>query len=385
MQIKPINWYAIASLNMVSTLAQLGQFGVGFIVMPIWLAAHDLGALQLGLYAAVGWTGMLTGLLITPNLLLMMSSKWVVLIGLIASTLGFLSISYFTWPVWLLTAFFIGLGMGLRWIANETWLYRISPQAIVGQVVGFHEALIALAVIVGPLLVVWFSTDGYLVVFLGAAFSALAALPLLLVATEKKQNVINIEDKLSFFQLDKITILGITLAVTAGVIDGAFTALFPIFGFGRGFNEAEIGRLMASIGFGGLFLQYPLGWISDKFGFNITCLLVAMVTLLVSLSMAFIAKTFAALNVLSFIFGGFVAMYLTLAIIAAASSKNHHHMIQNMSKVSVAFTSSSILGALLVGLTAQQLGGDALIWLVAVVSGLLALSLLRRFMMHKPA
>ena len=366
------NWRAIAALNAVSTFAQLGQFGVGFLALPIWLAARGMGAIQLGFYGAAGWAGMLLGLLITPKLLSQYTSKRVVFVGLMASCAGFLLIPQLAWPLWLLPAFLIGFGMGLRWIANETWLYRTSPQQIVGQVVGFHEALIAISVIIGPLLVVWFSSAGNVVVLLGALFSGLAALPLLLVASEKIQAVIQPSDKLGFLQVDKITMLGIALAAAGGLIDGALTALFPIFGLGRGLAEAQIGSLLAVIGFGGLLLQYPLGWFSDKFGLMKASLLTATAAMLVTLAMAFARMSFAALNGASFIFGGFVAAFLTLSIIAAASTDDHAHMAQNISKVSIAFTTCSIVGALLAGLAAASLGSDALLWLVALVSGALA-------------
>ena len=370
---KNTNWRAIAALNAVSTFAQLGQFGVGFLALPIWLAARGMGAIALGLYGAAGWAGMLLGLLITPKLLSQYTSKRVVFVGLMASCIGFLLILQVVWPFWLLPAFLIGFGMGLRWIANETWLYRISPQQIVGQVVGFHEALIAISVIIGPLLVVWLSSAGNIVVLLGALFSGLAALPLLLVVSEKIQAEVHPNDKLGFLQVDKITKLGIALAAASGLTDGAFTALFPIFGLGRGFAEAQIGSLLTIIGFGGLLLQYPLGWFSDKFGLMKASLLAAAVTMLASLTMAFIAMPFGALSGVGFIFGGFVAAFLTLGIIAAASTNDHAHMAQNISKVSIAFTASSIVGALLAGFAAHSLGSDALLWLVALVSGVLAL------------
>ena len=366
------NWRAIAALNAVSTFAQLGQFGVGFLVLPIWLAARGMGAIELGLFGAAEWAGMLLGLLVTPKLLSQYTSKRVVFFGLIVSAVGFLLVPRLAWPLWLLPAFLIGFGMGLRWIANETWLYRISPQQIVGQVVGFHEALIAISVIFGPLLVVWFSSAGNLVVLLGALFSALAALPLLLVASEKIQAEIHPNDKLGFLQVDKITKLGIALAAAGGLTDGAFTALFPIFGLGRGFAEAQIGSLLAVIGLGGLLLQYPLGWFSDKYGFLKASLLAALVTMLATLAMAFAHMTWTALNAASFIFGGFVASYLTLGIIAAASAADQSHMAQNMSKVALTFTASSIVGALLAGFAAAGFGSDALLWLVALVSGVLA-------------
>ena len=374
---KNTNWHAIAALNAVSTFAQLGQFGVGFLVLPIWLAARGMGAIQLGFFGAAEWAGMLAGLLVTPKLLMQFTSKRVVFFGLFSSSIGFILVPQMSWPLWMLPAFLIGFGMGLRWIANETWLYRISPQKIVGQIVGFHEALISLAVIVGPLLVVWFSTVDNFVVLLGALFSSLAALPLLLVASEEIQNEIHEDYKLGFFQVDKITMLGIALATAGGVTDGAFTALFPIFGLGRGFNEVQIGSLLAIIGVGGLLLQYPLGWFSDQFGFVKTSLLAAVVTMLVSLFMASITMSFNALSIVGFIFGGFVASFLTLSIIAAASTSNRSHMAQNMSKVSIAFTASSIIGALLAGFAAASLGGDALIWLVALASAVLAVIFVR--------
>jgi len=31
----PVRWSAIAALTAVSTLAQIGQFGIGFIVLPV--------------------------------------------------------------------------------------------------------------------------------------------------------------------------------------------------------------------------------------------------------------------------------------------------------------------------------------------------------------
>ncbi|MGB4813098.1 MAG: hypothetical protein WBP13_11550 [Methylophilaceae bacterium] len=37
---KNTNLLAIAALNAVSTFAQLGQFGVGFLALPIWLASR---------------------------------------------------------------------------------------------------------------------------------------------------------------------------------------------------------------------------------------------------------------------------------------------------------------------------------------------------------
>ncbi|MBC7787138.1 MAG: hypothetical protein H7Z18_06770 [Methylophilaceae bacterium] len=61
--------------------------------------------------------------------------------------------------------------MGLRWIAVKTWPYRVVPKSIVGQVARFHQALIALAMIIPPGLGAVLSTAGNHLVMLSILFN----------------------------------------------------------------------------------------------------------------------------------------------------------------------------------------------------------------------
>ena len=44
------DWRTIGILIAVSALAQVGQFGIVFIVLPLWLTERGLDAAQLGLF-----------------------------------------------------------------------------------------------------------------------------------------------------------------------------------------------------------------------------------------------------------------------------------------------------------------------------------------------
>ena len=57
-----IDWRTIIALNLVSTVAQIGQFGIAFVVLPLWLAQQELSAGLLGLFASSLWFGQLPGL-----------------------------------------------------------------------------------------------------------------------------------------------------------------------------------------------------------------------------------------------------------------------------------------------------------------------------------
>jgi MFS family permease len=376
-QNKKTDWRGIVALNIISTLSQLGQFGVGFIVMPIWLAFRHVEPVQLGFFGAVEWFGMLIALLITPKLLKKRSSKEVILLSLTLTSLGLVLVPFSSWPSWLISAFLIGFGMGLRWIANETWLYRKAPKNILGQIVGIHEALIALSVIIPPALVFVLSTANNNILYLGVMFNLLAALPLLALEQDKKSEQSPDVLKASFFKMYRVTKLGILLAGGGGLIDGALISLFPVFGLGRHFSEEKIALLLTVIGVGGLLLQYPLGLLSDRKGFISASLLAAVVAFFVTGVMAFVSIDYHVLAVLSFVFGGVTASFLTFGTITAASAANDGHMAENISKISISFTVFSIIGALLAGYTSQLLGTDALLWLVILVSGVLSLLLFK--------
>ncbi|HWT35045.1 MAG TPA: MFS transporter, partial [Paraburkholderia sp.] len=119
----PVRWGAVAALTAVSTLSQIGQFGIGFMVLPVWLAHQGLDAPRAGIFAAAQWTGMFIGLLFAPRLMERIGSKLTVSLGLLSSLIAYGSLGALTWPAWILPGMLTGLGIGLRWIANETWLY----------------------------------------------------------------------------------------------------------------------------------------------------------------------------------------------------------------------------------------------------------------------
>lgn len=383
MQDGKTNWRGIVALNAVSTLSQLGQFGIGFIVLPIWLAARGVGALELGIFGAVEWTGMLLALLLAPKLLKRYMPKHVIFVSLALTTIGFVTAIYFTWPMWISTAALLGFAIGLRWIANETWLYRITPKNILGQVVGVHEALIALGAIIPPALVTVLTTADSKIILLGIMFNLFAAMPLMLIASEKRpvkapeqHKVVKGKDS-GFFNLDKITKLGVYLAGVGGMIDGAVFALFPLFGLGRGFSETQIAFLLTIMGVGALALQYPLGWLSDRKGIVGIGLLAAFITFFAVCAMAIVSMNFQVFTIFSFLFGGAAATFLTFGVIAAASANDHDHMAENMSKISISFTICSIIGSFFAGFATERLGGDALLLVVALASGALMILLLK--------
>jgi MFS family permease len=276
-----------------------------------------------------------------------------------------------SWPVWLPAAALIGFGMGLRWIGLEPWLYRIAPGNSRGRLVGFHETLIGLAPIIAPVLAAWVGMTGKAPFLLGIAFTGAALIPLAIARAEIK---ISADSSATFHQVipnshGNILGLGVSVALIGGIIEAAFSGLFPIFGAGRSLGTDQMVTLLSIFGLGGLLLQYLVGWLADHRGLVYTTSICAAGTALFA-AIASLPLGFSGFAVIIFALGGFITAFLTLAIIAATKAGDGDLSV-NVRLVSMVYTSSSILGPLIAGAAMSVFSSEALIWQIAVMASIL--------------
>ncbi|RDK00317.1 MFS transporter [Paraburkholderia lacunae] len=375
----PARWPAIAALTGVSALSQIGQFGIGFMVLPVWLAHRGLDAPRAGLFSAAQWTGMLAGLLIAPWLMERIGAKRTVSLGLAATLVAFATMSALWWPLWLVPGVLTGFGIGLRWIANETWLYRLVPAESSGRVVGVHEALIAAAGVIGPALAAWCAVDGRTTFAAGAAFTFAAALPLWLTASDKppvgaarpvrpnspKHRLTRSES------IGPLVSLGMVVVAAGGIGDGALYGLFPLFADAHGLTATQTATLLTLFGFGGMALQFPVGWFADRAGLAAAVIVCATLSTLAICGFAMTAPASWLAAASALLLGGMNSSFITLGMYAAACS-DKAALTRNMRLISLTFTGSSIAGPLVAGFAMNALGSDMLMWQLAIMSGALA-------------
>lgn len=370
-----VRWPTIAALTAVSTLAQIGQFGIGFIVLPVWLADQGLDAQRAGLFAASQWTGMFAGLVAAPALVARIGAKRTVSLGLGASVAAFSSIAWLSWPLWILPGMLTGLGIGLRWIANESWLYSLVPEELSGRVVGVHETLIAAAGVVAPALAAWCGPGGLMTIVAGLSFTFVAAIPLWLTASGHPARSVLRETTVHagarIMPVSAPVYLGMVVVAVGGISDGALYGLFPLYAGARGMSGTQTTLLLSCLGLGGMTLQFPVGWMADRAGLGVTVIVCAMTSTLALITFALAAPMTWLFPASGFVVGGMNSAFITLGMYAAARSEKTA-LIRNMRLVSLAFTASSIVGPLIAGAAMKVLSNDILLWPLAIASGTLA-------------
>jgi len=371
------DWRTIGALNAASTLAQVGQFGIAYVVLPVWLADRGLDAAQLGLFAASLWLGQLPGLGLAPRLSQRFGPRWVITAGLLCTIGALTLIALAGWPWWLIGGTLAGFGLGLRWIGLEPWLYGIAPATARGRLVGFHESLIALAPVIAPWLAGRVGLQGAAIFWIGGGFTVAALMPLALARDAPLPATFRVGDLLSSPprppRLERIFMLGVVIALLGGMMEAAVSGLFAPFTQGRGISVGQTTSLLAIFGLGGLLMQYAAGWLADHRGVGTGALSCAIGCAVVAFALA-LPLNEGLIVVAVFLLGGFITSFLTLALIASTMTVSGT-MSRNVSLISMLYTGSAVAGPLIAGPIMNVTHTNALMWFTSAVSVAMACAL----------
>ncbi|MFM6989857.1 MAG: MFS transporter, partial [Rhodoferax sp.] len=333
----------------------------------------------LGFFAASLWLGQMPGLGLAPWLCRRWGARRVVVAGLVCSVLALLGIACVPWPGYLLCGLLAGLGMGLRWVGLEPWLYRIAPAHARGRLVGFHETLIAVAPVVAPAIAALVGVQGHTILWVGAGFTVSALLPLAWARTppaEEAQHLRSWPQSARAAWPHRIFRQGLLIALCGGMLESALAGLFAVFAGDRGFEAQGIAQLLTSFGLGGLLLQYPVGWMADHWGLRAAGALAALGTALAATLLACVPGVTVAFATM-FVLGGQITAFLTLALIAATKTPTPD-MAWNVSSLSMAYSLSAVVGPMVAGGAMTATSSVALMGFAVAVGGVMVGLLLKR-------
>ncbi|HOY69377.1 MAG TPA: MFS transporter [Methylotenera sp.] len=369
---------SIIALNIVSALAQFGQYGLGVTLIPIALKARNASVENIGFTSAAFWVGMLVGLLLAGQLTRQFGYRLTLIFGISLSALSFAFMPLIHWPLWFIPAALIGFGLGLRWIALETWLYNLVPTNARGRVVGIHESLLAFAAILGPLLIVSIDTvkpDAFWVAST-VIMLALAIIPFAMPVAINNQaqtvtQTFSLSNSLKFWLG-----FGAIVAGLGGYAEGSLLAFIPVYIADIGYTPANAAFLLTLFQTGAMCFQFPVGWMADHHGlFKTTkmCVAIAIMTLVFAL---IFGQQLTMFSIAAFVLGGAVASTLSLGLIWAIHNNTGDEITYKVRQVSIVYTSLSAVGPLVTGLIISHTSSASLFWQQ------LAIMLLLMLMIH---
>jgi MFS family permease len=381
---------SIIALNLVSALSQVGQFGLGTTLIPIALEAKMASPETIGLTTSAFWFGMLFGLFKAGYLTRKLGYRNTVLVGLLISAISFFIMPLLDWHWWAIPASLIGVGLGYRWIANETWLYRLAPIAARGRIVGFHETLISVAAIAGPMIIIAYGAESTTCFWIASAI-ILLSIPGLYFAHlvpavtddehakhEAKQEAIKTTWLQTLLSSLKFWLaFGAIIAGLGGWIEGSLLAFLPVYTSSHDMGRNDAAILMTIIGVGATVWQFPLGWLADHRGVLWTAKLATFFGTISIVLVILFTKVFWILAVAVFLLGGLIGGMLTLGLIWATQHSSSAEMTKRVWQVSIVYTTFSASGPFASGYIIGMTNVNTLFWQHIVVLALIGIALIR--------
>jgi MFS family permease len=158
--------------------------------------------------------------------------------------------------------FLMGLNAAGLAVIVESWLNALVPNEQRGRVLTLYVLTYGLFFGAGQLFGQNLNVRGPELLFIAGIATTLALVPM--VAIDVRAPVLPHGVKLEIVKALKTSPVSVLACLLNGLILTAFTTVGPLFGERIGFDQRQIIVLMACTSLGGLLLQWPIGYFSDK-------------------------------------------------------------------------------------------------------------------------
>ncbi|WP_421226538.1 MFS transporter [Aeromonas jandaei] len=348
-------------------------------LVPLWLAHDNLPTWQVGMVGSSYFSGNLLGTLLAGTLIKRFGfnrSYYLSSVIFAAGCVGLgISLGFWSWLAW---RFIAGIGCAMIWVVVESALMCSGNAHNRGRLLAAYMMVYYLGTVLGQLLVSKLPT-GLMDVLPWATGLVLAAiLPLLFTRIVSEHSEAEGTTRVWPMLRLRQARLGVDGCIISGIVLGSLYGLMPLYLNHQGVSDGEIGYWMAVMVSAGILGQWPVGRLADRFG----RLPVLRVQVLVVILGCAAMLGGVAMGPALFILGAAGFTLYPVAMAWACEKVEHHQLVAMNQALLLSYTIGSLLGPAYTALLMQHLSDNLLFIMIAGVSLIYLLMLLRPMGKH---
>ncbi|MGF6353961.1 MFS family permease [Paenibacillus sp. 4624] len=326
-------------------------------VLSIFLEQQGVSPGLNGLNAAALYIGSFAMTLAAERLLGALGFKKLIVGGLILVMIPLVLFPYFPdIKIWFVLRLIVGIGDSALHYAAQLWVLLVTTPEKRGRYISLYGMSYGLGFSIGPLgikLLGFGDAVPFLVLFLGMAAVLILVLMKLPDTKPEKAEHAHLPER-RFRRSFAWAWYALLPALLYGYMEAGMNSNFPVYGLRVGYDTDQIASLLPFIGIGGLFLQLPLGILSDRYGRKIILMIAGMGGGLAFTLVPLAGTHFWLTLVLLLIAGGLVGSFFSLGLAYAADILPKVLLPAANVVASFHFTIGSIVG--------PNLGGQLINW-----------------------
>lgn len=346
--------------------------GLQGTVLGVRGAAEGFTASTLGYVMSAYFVGFLGGTQVTPWLL-----RRVGHVRVFAALASFISAAFILYAAvvhpaaWFVLRFVVGFCFSGVYVVAESWLNDSATNETRGQTISAYITAQMLGIVVAQALLNVADPAGYDLFVIISVLVSISFAPILL--SSSPVPVFETTRRMTLGQLFQTSPLACVGMFLLGMIFSCLFGMGSVFAAGLGLSNFQISVFIGSIYLGGLILQPPIGWLSDRMDRRI---LIASITV-VGAAAAFVgvavAEVFPLLVGVAFVVGG-VANPLYSLLVAYVNDFLAHEDMASASGGMILINGVGAMGApVAVGYVMDRIGNEGFFvfigcgfWLTAV-------------------
>ena len=237
---------------------------------------EGIPTLQMSVVMSGYFAGFLLGSLTVPRLIKNVGHVRVfaALGSMISSVLVLYAVEP-NWIWWTVLRMIIGYCFCGVYITSESWLNAGSTNENRGRTLSAYMIVQLLGIVAAQALLNTSDPAGYLLFIIASVMVSLAFMPILL--SPQQAPPFQTIKRMSFARLYRASPLGSVGIFLMGGVFAALSGMSSVWGAAVGLSVAQISAFVAASYAGGLVLQYPIGWISDRYDRRRLVLLLAAI------------------------------------------------------------------------------------------------------------
>ncbi|KAA5604872.1 MFS transporter [Roseospira marina] len=374
-----LSFRSVAALLVSVGIMFLGQ-GLLNTLLGVNLAARDLPSTISGLVMSGYFLGLVLGSILAIHVIHRVGH--IRAFAALASTFSAAALAhaFFSDPIfWGVLRVIAGFCCAGLLMCTESWLNEVSTRETRGTVLSMYMIATYLSQGIAQFLLGVGQTGGYVLYALVSILLSMALVPVAL--TKVKGPALPTPRRFGFRTLVSISPTGVIGCLSSGVALGAFYGVGPLFARQIGLDLSGTAAFMSAIILGGLILQWPLGWISDRFDRRPVIIVVALCLSAVCAGLAGLGLANLDLNAfgptialltLAALFGALASTLYPLSAALANDWIDPEDMVPASGGLLLAYSIGAVIGPIVGSVIMDLMGPHGLFAMIVVVGIVLA-------------
>ncbi len=286
----------------------------------------------------------------------------------LGSLISAVLVVYPVWPdevAWTALRMLSGFCFSGIYVCAESWLNNSASNETRGQALSAYMIVQMVGIIASQYLLTTADPSGFTLFVIPSVLVSLAFMPILLADTPAPG--FESGTSMGFARLFRTSPLGCVGMLLTGGVFAAMFGMASVWGAMIQLSVAQISAFVAALYVGGLVLQFPVGWLSDRMDRRRVILGLSVAAALVMAVAAAFALPFRALLVVAFLLGGITNPVYALLIAYTNDFLNRDEMPSASSGLIFLNGFGAIFGPLVTGWALETFGSNGFFVFIGVL------------------